>query len=382
VQVTRPTRLDALLAVATFCLVAAAVTTHGGRPAQVAAGGLFALGFAALPLLARARPAPALLAAALCIVGYYTLDLAPIGLAAPVAATLYVAADHGRVWWAGLTAAALLAVSVAARLVEGDDAAYVVGLDLGAQAALLLAVIALGDATRSRRSVRAEMARRAAAAAEDRRREAARQVEAERLHIAREMHDTLGHAIAVVTLQAAVAQEALDDRLPERARAALDAIRSAGDGAMAELSATLGSLRAVSGVRAPAPGVDRLPSLADRVSDGGLPVDLHVEGGVDALPAVVGTTAYRVVQESLTNALRHAGATRARVTVRATGAGLAVEIVDDGRGANPAPAGGDGQGLRGMAERVALLGGHVEFGDADGGGFRVYAHLPLPGERA
>jgi signal transduction histidine kinase len=378
----RPTRIDALLGVATFCVVAAAVAVEGGRAGQAALGYAFAVGFAALPLLARAWPGPALLAAALCMVGYYALGLAPIGLAAPVAAALYVAADRGALWWAGLTGAALLAVSVLARLIEGDDAAFVLGSDFGSQAALILAVIALGDSSRSRRTLRAEMARRAAAAAEDRRREAARQVEAERLRIAREMHDTLGHAMSVVTLQSAVAQEALEDHVPERARGALDAIQSAGASAMAELRATLGILRAGSGVREPSPGVDRLPALIERVSGSGLPVDLRVHGDVGGLPAVVGTTAYRVVQEALTNALRHARATHAQVAVHVTGSALTLEIVDDGRGAPADPDNGNGQGLRGMAERVTLLGGRVEFGTAATGGFRVYAHLPLSGVRA
>jgi signal transduction histidine kinase len=373
----RPIRIDALLAVATFGVVAAAVAAEGGPAAQAAAGYAFAVGFAALPLLARAWPGPALLAAVLGIVGYYALDLTPIGLATPVAAALYVAADRGALWRAGLTGTALLAVSVLARLTEGDDASFVLGLELGSQAALMLAVIALGDAARSRRSLRAEMTRRAAAAAEDRRREAARQVEAERLRIAREIHDTLGHAMSVVTLQSAVAQEALEDQAPERTRGALDAIQSVGAGAMAELRATLGSLRAGSGERAPSPGVDRLPALIERVSESGLPVDLRVHGDVGGLPAIVGTTAYRVVQEALTNALRHAHAARAQVALHVTGAAVTLEITDDGRGASTGPDDGNGQGLRGMAERVTLLGGQVEFGTAAGGGFRVYARLPL-----
>jgi signal transduction histidine kinase len=189
--------------------------------------------------------------------------------------------------------------------------------------------------------------------------------------------------MSVVTLQSAVAQEALADHAPERVDAALAAIRSAGGSAMAELRATLGTLRGDAGVRQPPPGVDQLAALAEGVCRSGLAVDLRVDGDVGALPAVVGATAYRVVQEALTNTLRHARATRVEVTVRVTGSQLALEVVDDGRGvaASPGQDGGS-QGLRGMSERVALLGGTVHTGNAGAGGFRVSVRLPLSGPRA
>ncbi len=367
-----------LLAAGTFALVAAAVATHGGSAAEAALGYCFAVGFGALPLLTSRWPVPALLAMALGVVTYYTLDLTPIGLAAPTAAVLYAAAEQGRARAAALVAGALLAASVVARLAEGDDASIVLGVELGSQAALMVAVIALGDAVRSRRSLRAEMARQAAAAAEEQRTEAARQVEAERLRIAREVHDTLGHAVSVVTLQSAVAQEALADDAPEDAMAALAAIHAAGSSAMAELRATLGTLRS-SGPRYPMPGLDRLAELLEGVNRGGLPVELHVTGQLDAVPAVVGTTAYRVVQEALTNVLRHAQATRVDVSVRVSAARLSLDVVDDGRGAVLPGPDDHGYGLRGMSERIALLGGTVDVGQADAGGFRVHADLPLPG---
>ncbi len=283
---------------------------------------------------------PALLATAVAILGYYALDLPPVGVAAPAAAVLYRASERGRVVPAAVVAGSLLAVSVVARLAEGDDIGVVVGTQLGSEAALLLAVIALGDAVRNRRSLRAALIRQAVAADEERHREAARQVEAERLRIAREVHDTLGHTMSVITLQSAVAREALADSDPAQAESALAAIRSVSGSAMAELRATLGTLRREPGPREPAPGFDRLPALVDGVRQGGLAVDLRVEGPVDRLPAVVGSTVYRVVQEALTNVLRHAGATRVTVTVRATAARLALEVVDDGRGGPPAGAGG------------------------------------------
>jgi signal transduction histidine kinase len=381
VPATRPTRTDALLAVAVFCLVAAAVVTDVGPFALAALAYAFAAGFAALVLCARRWPTAALLATAAGIVGYYVVDLPPIGLAAPVAAALYVAADRGRVRTALVVAAALLAASMTVRLREGDDVAVVLGFDLGAEAALMVAVIALGDAVRSRRSLRAEMARQAAEAVAERRREAARQVDAERVRIARELHDTLGHTMSVITLQSAVAAEALADGAAEETAKALAAVREAAGGAMAELRATVGILRDLA-AREPAPGIDRLAALADGVTRSGLPVELHVTGDVGALPAIVRTTAHRVVQEALTNALRHARATRVVVTVRASATGLTLEVLDDGCGTPDGTTPGDaGHGLRGMSERVALLGGTVHAGNAAGGGFRVHADLPRAGSR-
>ncbi|MCT2276135.1 sensor histidine kinase [Micromonospora chalcea] len=388
-----PTRADALLAAATFGLVAVAVAAERPAAGGAALALVFGAGLGGLVLCARRWPVPALLATAVAILLYYALDLPPVGVAAPAAAVLYRASERGRVVPAAVVAGSLLAVSVVARLAEGDDIGVVVGTQLGSEAALLLAVITLGDAVRNRRSLRAALIRQAVAADEERHREAARQVEAERLRIAREVHDTLGHTMSVITLQSAVAQEALADSNPAQTESALAAIRSVSGSAMAELRATLGTLRREPGPREPVPGFDRLPALVEGVRQSGLKVDLRVDGPVDRLPAVVGSTVYRVVQEALTNVLRHAAATRVTVTVRATAGRLALEVVDDGRGGPPAGrADGRGQGLRGMAERVALLGGTVETGTVGAGtietgtsgnaGFRVAVSLPLTGVAA
>ena len=381
-QALRPTRVEAFLGVAVFCLVAAAVVGDAGLDGRSVAGYVIAYAFAAtfgaLLLAGRAYPVPVLLTTAAGIVVYYVLDLPPIGLAAPTAAALYVAAERGRVRWAMGVAGCLLAVSVGVRLAEGDDAAIVLGLDLGAEAALMLAVIALGDAVRSRRALRAELARQAEAAEVERAREAARRVDAERVRIARELHDTLGHTMSVITLQAAVGEEALADGKPTDAQVALTAIGAAAARAMTELRATLGTLRRDTGAAEPAAGLDRLPALVDGVRRSGLPVEILVAGDTSALPAVVGATAYRLAQEALTNVLRHAGATHATVAVDATGAQLLIEIVDDGRGVPGGRAAvGPGHGLRGMTERVTLLGGDVQVGNIEGGGFRVRACLPI-----
>ncbi|WP_433276953.1 sensor histidine kinase [Pseudonocardia xinjiangensis] len=373
----RPTRSDALLAIAVSCLVAAAVVTDAGPISRSVLAYAFAAGFGALMLVSRRWPVSALAATAAGLVLYYLLDLPPIGVAVPVAAALYAAADHGRPFAAAGIAAVLLLVSVTARLAEGDDLTYVVGLALGSDAVLMLAVIALGDAMRSRRALRAQMARQAAAAAEERRREAAREVDTERIRIARELHDTLGHTMSVITLQAAVAEEALDGGSVADVRGAVTTIGTAARSAMSELRATLGTWLGGPGTREPPPGLDRLRDLADGVIRSGLPVDLHLTGDVSGVPTVVGTTAYRVVQEALTNALRHADASRVTVSVRASGTGLALEVADDGHGAPADQPAEHGHGLRGMTERIALLGGSVHVGNLEGGGFHVQAHLPV-----
>ncbi|MEU5963269.1 sensor histidine kinase [Micromonospora parva] len=376
---TSPTRTEALLAVAILSLVTAAVVTEDASAAQAALAGGFGVGWAALLPVARRWTVAALLATAAGILGYYALELPPVGVAAPAAAILYLAAQQGRVLPAAAVGGGLLAVSVAARLIEGDDISVVIGAGLGSEAALMLAVIALGDAVRNRRSLRAALARQAASAAAERRREAARQVEAERLRIAREVHDTLGHTMSVVTLQSAVAREALADAEPGQAEAALAAIHAVSGSAMAELRATLGTLRREPGPREPAPGLTQLGPLVEGVRGGGLAVELRLDGPVDAVPTVVGSTVYRIVQEGLTNVLRHAHATHATVTIRATPARLSVEVVDDGRGSPGGTGVQAGQGLRGMSERVALLGGTFAAGETADGGFRVSADLPLAG---
>ncbi|MDD7937375.1 sensor histidine kinase [Actinomycetospora lutea] len=382
-QAVRPTRTDAVLAVAVSCLVAAAIVGDAGRstdpdPAVQAVAYAFALGFGGLLLLSRSWPVPVLLATALGLVAWYVIDLPAIGLAAPAAAALYATAERGHALGAAAVAAGLLVISVVARLAEGDDVGTVLGFDAGAEAVLMVAVIALGDAVRSRRALRAELVRQAREAEEEQAREAARQVEAERVRIARELHDSLGHTMSVVSLQAALADEALTDGETAQAHAAVAAIGAAGAGAMTELRATLSTLRRDSPSSEPPAGLDRLPALVDGVSRSGVPVELRLRGDTSGLPAIIATTAYRVVQEALTNVLRHAGADRAHVTVEVGASRVVLEVADDGRGVPGRVETGDG--LRGITERVALLGGDVHLGNGDEGGFVVRACLPRVGD--
>jgi signal transduction histidine kinase len=216
-----------------------------------------------------------------------------------------------------------------------------------------------------------------------RRRDAARRALAdERARIARELHDVVAHNVSLIVVQAVAADDAFDDR-PEVARQALRTIEQSGRDALAELRRLLQTMRPdvpENGAPEPQPGLDRLDALAAAVEAAGLRVVIHREGDAVALPAGVDLSAYRIVQEALTNALRHARATRAEVTVRYAPAAVSVEVSDDGVGgpADASDGGHAGHGIVGMRERAALVGGTLEAGaPPNGDGFRVRAELPL-----
>jgi signal transduction histidine kinase len=195
----------------------------------------------------------------------------------------------------------------------------------------------------------------------------------ERARIARELHDVVAHAISVIVLQARGARHAEGTERDD----ALAAIESTGATALTEMRRLLHMLReddeAVA--MAPQPSLDQLDHLVAQVRDAGLPVELRVEGERRDLSPGVDVSAYRIVQEALTNALKHAGPARARVTVRFADEALELEIADTGAGSGNG--GGSGHGLAGMRERVAVFGGHLDSGPAQEGGFAVRARLPL-----
>lgn len=365
--------VDAALCVGVVLVVAAAITANlGGQRQPDAFAYLFAVGLGALMFVRRPLPILTLTATAVGIVAYYTAGYPAIGLAVPVAAALYSAAEVGRAGWALGTAVGLLVISSAFRVAEGDDLGYLFGYELASTVAVMAAAMALGDGVRSRRLWHAEQRQRIRRLELEREQEATRRVAEERLRIARELHDVLAHSMSVISLHSDVATEALPDDAP----AALDAlhhIRSASSEVGRELRATVGVLRE-DGERDPPRGLDQLDRLVGATTAGGLPVSVWVEGEPVALPAVVDATAYRIVQESLTNALRHSGACRAEVVLRYTSDRLDLRVTDDGRG--DAGPGGTGHGVTGMRERAGLLGGTLQAGSLDGKGFEVRATLP------
>ncbi|WP_231930870.1 sensor histidine kinase [Micromonospora coriariae] len=223
-------------------------------------------------------------------------------------------------------------------------------------------------------------ARSRAEQARSRAEQARRQADEERLRIAQEVHDVVGHGLAAISMQAEIALHLLPKR-PEQAETALTAISRTSREALDELRVTLGAVRR-GAERGPVPGLARLPALRDRLAGTGLAVRLRVVGAPRELPAAVDLAAYRVVQEALTNVLRHAGVASAEVTVDYRADELTVEVTDRGAGArrdglDPADDGTGGHGLAGMRERVDALGGRLAVGPRPDGGFRVYARLPV-----
>ena len=212
--------------------------------------------------------------------------------------------------------------------------------------------------------------------AEAQRQHSARAVAEERLRLAQELHDVVAHSMSVIAVQAGMGVHVIDQR-PDDAKAALEAISQTSRRTLQEMRRLLGVLRDEEGElrHAPAPGLADLPRLIDDVRGTGVPVGLTVEGATDEVPHAVELSVYRLVQEGLTNVIKHAGTATATVTVRCLPSTVEVEVVDDGRGAASAN-GASGHGLRGMQERVALWGGSLEAGPRQGGGFRVLAELP------
>lgn len=246
------------------------------------------------------------------------------------------------------------------------------------------AVWAIGVALRSRRAAGDARVAEANERAEAERQSAARVLAEERLRIAQELHDVVAHSMSVIAVQAGVGAHVLDER-PEQARAALEAISATSRGTLTELRRLLGVLRDSDGIRshAPAPGLSDLPHLVDDVRNAGVPATLNVEGEPGSVHAGVELSAYRIVQEALTNVIKHAGKpSRVDVTVRYLADSIAVEVVDDGRGVASQPRNGDaagdgsGHGLIGMRERVDVWGGELSVGTAPGGGYRVKAQIP------
>ena len=241
-------------------------------------------------------------------------------------------------------------------------------------AAWLLVLLGAAEAIRIRRE-------RAAEAARIREEEALRRAGEERLRIARELHDALGHHLSLINMQSGVALH-LNTELPEQTHSSLTAIKQASKEALAELRSVLDILRQEGepAARSPTWTLARLDELVSQAAAAGLVVQTETEGEVRRLPFAVDVAAFRIVQEALTNVSRHAGPATATVRVSYGDGELTVQVDDDGRGPSPhGAAAGSGKGIMGMRERVAALGGDLQAGPRPGVGFRVRARLPLDG---
>ena len=342
-----------------------------GRGLDILAVALLAAGLGLAALAVRA-PATGALGALVVIMVWYGLGYRSGLINLPFLIAFYLLGATGdRVRQLAVGGLAV-ALSLIGMLAAGNQSAS----SAAAAAGWILAALLFGQVTHDRRALIAELESRAARAEADRDREAERRVAESRLAIARDVHDVLAHTVSLMTVQAGVAQDALEHGR-DGADKALQTIRSAGRDALGEIRALVSVLReeSASPDNAPAPGLDRLQELAAATSAAGVPVDVAVELPAGQLSELVELTAYRVVQEGLTNVVRHAHAGRATVTVRRSDHDLLVSIRDDGAGR--AGADGRGFGLRGMRERIQAMGGSLAAGRTPEGGWLVEARIPV-----
>jgi signal transduction histidine kinase len=372
----RPSRGDLALAVLVGLLGLQGVSdTDGVKDPAWAVIGLTEC--AALPLAWRSLwPVPVLgVTLAAAVAGDLLFD--GLQFAGPLIALYTVARHHER--RVSLTAAAVTAVGLAVPAASrgAEDPLFAIGIYL-----VLVAAWAIGDNVRRRHAYLTRVQAREAAIEEEQQERARVAVAEERARIARELHDVISHNVSVMVLQAAAGADVFATH-PERSREALGAIEAAGREALAELRRLLSVVDAPGdedASLAPPPGLTRLPELVERVRATGLDVSVTVTGDDRALPAGIDFSAYRIVQESLTNTLKHGHAAAARVDLRFGEGMFEVEIVDDGTAAAQANArAGRGHGLIGMRERAAVFGGELQAGPHQGGGFTVRASIPLEG---
>ena len=332
---------------------------------------------AAVPLLARRRFPLVVLAAEVpllfaCLAVAHP-NRAAVGIVMLLVFTVGLEGGRARSLVVGAVMALLVTVAV---FVTGERAQ---ASDVIAYISAVLAALIAGDALRARHALQRVLAEEAVRASEA---AARHRFDSERLALAHELHDVVGHALVAINVRAAAAARRARKGRPGDGLTALDEITSVSAGALAELRTTLKALRAAQGGPAPlhpVQGLENLDGLISGVRDAGLSVQLDVTGSPGGLPAPVGHAGYRIIQEGLTNVLRHSTARQARVLVEADDKALHIEVSDDGQPHPPATMGAAGHGLAGMRERAAALGGRCEAGPADGSGWRVRAEIPVTG---
>ena len=369
-----PWLTDASVAVAVTLVISLVIAADA--ESSPLPGVAWAIGFGALLLLRRHLPLIVLAVTVFGIFAYYALNLPPIGMVLPAVGALYSTAEVRRTSWAVLGAAVLIAVSTFYRFDDLDPRAQLTGYGFVTELALAAAAIALGSVVRLVRETRTQSARIAALTAAEESRAAEARMHSERVRIARDLHDTIGHTLSVASLHTSVAAEAED---PDDRAAALERVRSATSEALRELRRTVKVLREESASEtdsgpASTLGLASVSTVVDAARATGLDVTVDLDVDPDRLPRAVDAAAFRIVQESVTNVLRHSGASAARVSAQVHGDELIVRIHDDGHGGSADTAAG--AGIRGMSERAGLLGGRLAAGP-NGEGFEVIAHLPI-----
>jgi signal transduction histidine kinase len=352
---------------------------HPATELDAGAYALLALG--PLALILRRRYVRQVLAFVFAVTVVYVARGYPLGpnfLSLGLAIVSAIFAGERMLAWAAVGVGWLLFLGLPWALGHSDGPKVLAALAI---AAWLLVALAGAEGVRSRREHFAELRR-------TRELQARRQADEERLRIAQELHDVLAHNISLINVQSGVALHLMDEK-PEQARIALTAINEASADALREVRSVLGVLRGTGAQapRAPAAGLDRLDELVTRTRAAGVSVTLAVHGERRPLPASIDLAAFRIVQEALTNIVRHAGAEAATVELTYGPDELTVQVDDNGHG--PAASGGrrevpapdddgGGNGIPGMRERALALGGTFDAGPRSGGGFRVRARIPLP----
>jgi signal transduction histidine kinase len=368
-----PPRADLLLSLGVAALVLVEVFTDPLVPYAAS----IPLGLVQAGAVAWRRRAP--FAAVVVAAGaLFVQTAAGVSLHTPVSpivvglVTVYSVAQYERLGRALLGLAVSLGVSLAAIELAVANGEKYSPFDRLFVCVFIVAPWIVGRALHGRRREAADLAERAAQLEHEQ--ELA--VEEERARIARELHDVIAHSLSVIVVQAG-AGERVAGRQPEQAEATLRSIQEIGRQALSEMSRLVGVLRQAGeeiGLE-PQPGLDQLYALLDQTRQTGLPVELAVEGQPRPLPASIDLSAYRIVQEALTNARKHAGEAHVTVTLRYASDQLAIDVSDDGRGTGHG--GGGGHGLTGMRERAAVFGGSLHAGARPDGGFTVRATLPL-----
>ncbi|WP_330459097.1 sensor histidine kinase [Streptomyces sp. NBC_00820] len=386
-----PTWVDCSWAVVLLGLSGVSVVNVDGTPhhhGSFAAAWTVSAVLCLVVALRRRFPEPMLLLALTTGLAQLIVDVEPIVADFAILVIMYTVAAVGARWASRLSLAVSLVAATLAQLrwpAEHTSGLGQVAIAVFQTVPFALAWV-LGDSMRTRRAYFAELEERAARLEKEREAQAKVAVAAERARIARELHDVVAHNVSVMVVQADGAAYVLD-AAPDQAKKALETISSTGRQALAEMRRLLGVLRTgehqESGEYVPQPDVEQIDDLIEQCRTSGLPVDFKVEGTPRPLPSGVELTAYRIVQEALTNTRKHGGP-NAGASVRLVyfddGLGLLVE--DDGTGAphelyEEGGADGRGHGLIGMRERVGMVGGTLDAGPRPGGGFRISALLPL-----
>jgi signal transduction histidine kinase len=390
-----PLRLPALAQDVLLALLVTVMQVQGNaaKPVEVGSRPLTDLGdlgyglliVSGLALAFRRRwPVPVFITAALASLMYYTIDFSDGPSSIGLYIALYSLAAYGDGRRSLAIAGGGITVLATGWLIAAADIEVRAALGwVFFRIAAAVMAAALGESVRSRRAVATEALERARQAERTREEVARSRVDAERLRIAREVHDTVAHAIAIINVQAGVTAYLLDKR-PEGAREALVTIEQTSAQALHEMRAVLRVLRDSDNGRVPHPGLAQVDELAAMAREAGLDIKLEVGSAATALPSAVDHTAYRILQESVTNVIRHVGPTGVTIALDYGTDALEVRVSDEGardasgdRGTVNGDSAEPGRGIVGMRERCGLLGGELTAGPRPSGGFEVRARLPL-----